>query len=105
MPEQPAATTSPQLPDDEFTRLRQENAELRTLVAEQAALIEQLQQRIQELEARLAKDSHNSSKPPSSDPLQETGPKSLRTNRGQKPGGRSSIRVRRWNSLRNPIIT
>jgi len=34
---------------------------------EQAAPIEQLRERIQELEARLAQDSHNSSKPPSSD--------------------------------------
>ena len=68
MPKQRAATLSSQSPDDESIRLRQENAELRTLVAEQAALIEQLQQRIQELETRLAKNSHNSSKPPSSVP-------------------------------------
>ena len=33
-----------------------------------ASELEQLRQRIAELEARLAKDSHNSSKPPSSDP-------------------------------------
>jgi BMFP domain-containing protein YqiC len=30
-------------------------------------LVEQLQQRIAELEARLNKDSHNSNRPPSSD--------------------------------------
>jgi hypothetical protein len=42
--------------------------QLRAQGAEQAKLIEQLRQRIAELEARLAKDSHNSSKPPSSDP-------------------------------------
>ncbi len=45
----------------ELERLRAENAALRAQVA-------QLLQRVQDLEARLAKDSHNSSKPPSSDP-------------------------------------
>ncbi len=44
--------------------MREENATLHALVAQQAALIEQLLQRVRELEARLAKDSHNSSKPP-----------------------------------------
>jgi transposase len=51
---------------------------LRARVAEQAKLIEQLRQRIGELEARLAKDSHNSSKPP---------PRSQRKVSGRKPGG------------------
>ena len=45
----------------ELERLRAENAALRAQVA-------QLLQRVQDLEARLAKDSHKSSKPPSSDP-------------------------------------
>jgi len=40
---------------------------LRERVAEQTALIEQLRERIRELEARLAKDSHNSSRLPSLD--------------------------------------
>jgi transposase len=40
--------------------------QLRAQGAERTKLIEQLRQRIAELEARLAKDSHNSSKPPSS---------------------------------------
>ncbi len=80
MSEQPASTSPPQSPDDELVRLRRENAELRALVIDQAALIEQLRQRLQELEARLAKDSHNSSKPPSSDPpFKKPAPQSLRT--------------------------
>jgi transposase len=62
--------------------------QLRALVAEQAKLIEQLRQRIAELEARLAKDSHNSSKPPSSDPpFRKPPPRSQRTASGRKPGG------------------
>lgn len=88
MSQQPASTLSPESPDDELVRLRRENAALRALVIDQAALIEQLRQRLQELEARLAKDSHNSSKPPSSDPpFKKPPPKSLRMNHGRKPGG------------------
>ncbi len=46
--------------------------EIAALKAENAALREQVQAllaRVQELQGRLAKDSHNSGKPPSSDGL------------------------------------
>src|SRR5689334_16001641 len=59
------------------------------LTAENAALREQmaaLLTRVQELEARLAKDSHNSGKPPSSDGLGRK-TRSLRKKSGKKPGG------------------
>jgi transposase len=59
------------------------------LEAENAVLREQvtaLAERLHELEAQLAKDSHNSSKPPSSDGLARK-TKSLRRRSGQKPGG------------------
>jgi len=46
-----------------------------------------LSQRIQILEDRLAKDSHNSSKPPSSDGYNKPAPKSLRKRHGRKSGG------------------
>jgi len=52
-------------------------------------LIEQVRQltaRVDELEVRLSKDSHNSSKPPSSDG-QEMKTRSLRVSSGKKPGG------------------
>jgi transposase len=66
---------------------------LRALVAEQAVLIEQQRQRIAELEARLAKDSHNSSKPPSSDsPLRKPPPRSQRKASGHEPGGQKGHR-------------
>jgi transposase len=62
--------------------------DLRALVAEQAKVIEQLRRRVAELEARLAKDSHNSSKPPSSDPpFRKPAPRSQRKASGRKPGG------------------
>ncbi|WP_165741796.1 DUF6444 domain-containing protein [Candidatus Thiosymbion oneisti] len=70
------------------------------LVAEQAILIEhqgerihELEARIQTLEARLAQDSHNSSKPPSSDPpFQKLPPCSQRQPSGRKPGGQAGRR-------------
>lgn len=46
-----------------------------------------LEGRIKELEARGAKTSRNSSKPPSSDGLQKPKPKSQRKRSGRKPGG------------------
>ena len=47
----------------------------------------QLQRRNQELEAQLTKDSHNSSRPPSTDLPARKKTKSLRTRSGKRPGG------------------
>ena len=53
------APTNSDATQTEVERLRAQNAEL-------LALVEQLRQRVAELEARLNKDSHNSNKPPPS---------------------------------------
>ena len=62
--------------------VRQQRQQLEVALAQNAVL----QARIQELEARSSKDSHNSSKPPSSDGLARK-TKSLRRRSGRKPGG------------------
>ncbi len=67
--------------DEEMEQLRQENTALRDQVA-------RLSERISVLEAQLAKDSHNSHLPPSSDRFQRQ-PKSLRKKSGKQPGGQS----------------
>jgi len=46
-----------------------------------------LQERVKELQARLAQNSQNSSKPPSSDGYAKPAPKSLREKSGRKSGG------------------
>lgn len=57
------------------------------LLAERDRVIETLLGRVAELEARLAKNSQNSSKPPSSDnPFVKPPPRSLRGKSGRRPG-------------------
>jgi len=56
-------------------------------VESQQKIIEQQEKRIQELEAIIKKDSHNSSKPPSSDGYRNRSLKQKRVKSGKRPGG------------------
>src|SRR5271165_5795544 len=75
--------------EERIAELEAENAALREQVRELPLLREQiavLVRQMQDLQARLAKDSHNSSKPPSTDGLARK-TRSLRRRSGKKPGG------------------
>lgn len=83
--------------------------ELSALVASQAEAIEELRGRVEELEAegaelraRLAKNSRNSSRPPSSDGLTKPPTKSLRRPSGRKPGGQQGHPGRRLEQVADP---
>jgi len=60
--------------------------ELLAIILQQAQLIAELRARVKALEDQLAKDSHNSHRPPSTDPPRQR-TKSLRRPSGKKPGG------------------
>jgi transposase len=79
--------------EEELIHLRQKNKVLQeqveaqgTTILLQQEQISTLTKQVQELQARLAKDSHNSHLPPSSDRFVRQ-PKSLRKKSGKKPGG------------------
>lgn len=60
---------------------------LLAVIAAHEKRIRDLETRLQELESRLAKNSHNSSKPPSSDGYTKPAPKSLREKSDRPSGG------------------
>jgi transposase len=101
--------------EEELQELREENRTLKALVvqleplqerlAQQEVLIAQLQQQVQALEERLAKDSHNSHLPPSSDRFVRQ-PKSLRKKSGKKAGGQPghSGTTLRWQGRPDEVV-
>jgi transposase len=64
--------------------------------------IDALSARVQQLEDRLAKNSRNSSKPPSSDDPVKPKPKSLRRRSGKKPGGQEGHPGRTLSLIEDP---
>ena len=67
-------------------------------------MVHTLSARVHELEAQLRKDSHNSSKPPSSDGLAKK-PKSLRESSGRKPGGQAGHEGTTLKRVATPDVT
>lgn len=73
--------------DDIHAAYEQGEATVRALFEAQAKVIRALEARLQALEDQLAKNSRNSSKPPSSDGLKRPKPKSRRQKSGKPSGG------------------
>jgi len=76
--------------------------QLLVLLAERDRLIERLVERITQLEARVGRNSQNSSQPPSSDGFVKPPPRSLRRPSGRKPGKGSGERGFRLESRPDP---
>jgi transposase len=81
--------TPSQLPTDEQVRAAYQQGEETVLILVNGlvAVIRALEARVQALEDQLAKNSQNSSKPPSSDGFKKPQPHSLRTSSGKPSGG------------------
>ena len=71
--------------EERIAQLEAENAQLRSELQQAMTLIARQAEQIADLQARAGRDSHNSSKPPSSDGLKRRAPAPRR--RGKKPAG------------------
>jgi hypothetical protein len=72
---------------DEIGRLKRQVSRLKAALGEARGEVDWLRRRNAELEKLVAKDSHNSSRPPSTDPPWAKRTKSLRRPSGRRPGG------------------
>ncbi len=87
--------------DEELQQFRQATQDLREGLKQAIQAIEYLQERVKALEGQQAKDSHNSSLPPSSDRFVRP-PKSLRQKSGKKPGGQQGHRGHHLEQVETP---
>jgi transposase len=101
----------PELPDlsrlsdvEKDTLILAQFEQMRQIEQRLTAIIHELSARVQVLEAQLRKDSHNSSKPPSSDGLAKK-PKSLRESSGRNPGGQAGHEGTTLKRVATPDVT
>jgi transposase len=87
--------------DEELEQSLKANQALRDGLKQAIVAIEYLQERVKALEGQQAKDSHNSSLPPSSDRFVRA-PKSLRHKSGKKPGGQKGHRGHHLQQVQTP---
>ena len=77
-----------------LSKISEENSEFRNQLALLKKHNNDLTARVKHLEDRLAKNSRNSNKPPSTDGLSKPNPKSLRPHGKRKPGGQNGHKGR-----------
>src|SRR6201990_924420 len=77
---------------EDITKLKAQIERLQAEVSDLRGHNFQLQRRNAELEALVTKDSHNSSRPPSTDPSWAKRTRSLRRPSGKRPGGQAGHR-------------
>lgn len=94
-------------PEAVITLINSIQAENQKIIEQQATRISELEERVKSLEVTLNKNSHNSSKPPSTDNFahEKPNPKSSRIKSGKKPGGQQGHVGKTLELIDNPDKT